>query len=381
MNQVVFTADLHVHPYKLESRDGGVDRLADGLSALRQTLDYARQRGATWVFGGDAKVPRRSWPHDALTGWLDVLKLYPDVEKVFVAGNHDGDGEWGSGLRPFAPYGAVVDRPTISGGVAYWPASAPQGDLEAFLGDAAASADVLVGHGYVAGAKTGPEDFRAPSSLTLERLGLLASRPRFRVALFGDVHKGQILVRGKRGRTPEWSPFTAFPRGALAGEVPLRGAGEWRGEVVYPGSPYAQNWGEREDGPKGCLLVDLESGEVTFLPVRGPRYLLYDWREEPARQRVADAVRDWPENFVRVLVGDWYGDEREAEINGRRGAERSFEVVVTRARRVEQRAEIHGGMSEDELLRAYVRARPLQSAGVAVDEDQCVAAGAALLKG
>ena len=43
--RIVFLADAHVHPWRLQSRDGGHDRLLDGLSAVRQSLQLARELG------------------------------------------------------------------------------------------------------------------------------------------------------------------------------------------------------------------------------------------------------------------------------------------------------------------------------------------------
>lgn len=47
--KIIVTADTHVHPFRLCSRDGGKDRLRDGLSALHQSLDMARSHGCPWV--------------------------------------------------------------------------------------------------------------------------------------------------------------------------------------------------------------------------------------------------------------------------------------------------------------------------------------------
>lgn len=397
MSRLVFTADVHLHAYRVDSRDGGLDRLRDGVSALRQTLEHARHHRCPWFFGGDAKVPRRSWPHDALTAWDEVLGEYADVPKVVLKGNHDGEGDYGCGLRVFARHALVVDRPgkydtgescPYVGDVnayqrvqfAALPATAVESAPEDLAGFQE-SCDLLVGHGYVAGARTGPDDFRAPSSLTVERL------QGWRVSLFGDIHKGQVLARGRKsGYTPQWVSFSAMPEAALSGKIPLRSPGPWKGEVYYPGSPYSQNWGEREDGQKGCLLVDLVSGEVTFLPVLAPRYVQEDWSDGPPspslRAWPKDAAklealeRRWGGNFVRVVAGDWFDHQRELDAVVERVQPRTFQLSVVKRSRVEQRAEVHAGQSDDEMLRAYAKARPLAGVG----EDDVVAAGAALVK-
>jgi hypothetical protein len=97
----VITADVHVHPFKVCSRNNGAERLRAGLTALYQTLDYARQHHAVWVMAGDFKMPKTNWPQEALTGALEVMRDFPGVEKVMIAGNHDAMGLGGSGLQPF----------------------------------------------------------------------------------------------------------------------------------------------------------------------------------------------------------------------------------------------------------------------------------------
>src|SRR5437016_8113325 len=100
--KLVVTADVHLHPYRICSKDGGHDRLLDGLSALRQTLELAQKQRAAWVMAGDFKQPKTMWPQEALTGALEVLRGFPDVDKIMLAGNHDARGLGGTGLAPFA---------------------------------------------------------------------------------------------------------------------------------------------------------------------------------------------------------------------------------------------------------------------------------------
>ena len=390
--KIIFTADLHVHAHRADSHTAGADRLLDGLSALRQTLQYSRERGCPWVFGGDLKQPRRSWPHEALTGALAVLREFPDVEKVMVKGNHDGEGEYGSGLQPFAHLAAVVDRPCVvevgARPMAVWPAmSDPALRPEAFVDSVPPAAGVIIGHAFLQGARLGAEDFRAPGGATPAQLGLGGARPRFRLGLFGDVHKGQALAR-RPHRAPDWVPFAETL--AESTVAVIRDAGEWAGDVLYPGSPYAQTWGEREDGPKGALLVDLDTGEVDLLRVDAPRYVAEDWVGDEWADRVRayasprgdhDGVRAaWRGHFVRVAVGAWVRTaEFTAAFDRLRdvGEPRSLQVVAALRRSEARRAEIHGGMSAPDLLRGYMTSRPLGGA----DPAHVLAAGEALLRG
>ena len=372
-----------------------MDRLHDGLSALRQTLEYARKYQCPWVFGGDLKVPRRTWPHDALTGALAVLSDYREVPKYAIPGNHDGDGDFGTGLLPFASdsmyvheHAGVMDIEGV-GPVAVWPAKFGDHDPAEWLKSVPPGVDVLIGHGYLAGAKTGPDEFRAPGGLTLEQFGFVGrDKPRFKLGLFGDIHKGQVLHRQTRGRAPDWIPFDSLTYNWSDGTHPMRDAAPWLGEVYYPGSPYPQNWGERNDGPKGCLLVDLASGEVTFLPVQAPRYVLEDWTEksetpswlpERALDGEAQLIRRWRGNFVRVMAGSWLTDDFRKALDRlvEKAEPRTFTLEVQKTARSEHRAEVHGGMPVGDMLASYVQARPLSG----IENEHVIAAGLALAEG
>ena len=377
MTRIVFTSDLHVHAHRTESRDGGMDRLRDGLPALRQTLDYARQYQCPWVFGGDAKVPRRTWPHDALTGWLDALNEYRDVFKVLIPGNHDGFGEYGNGLSPFVgPSAAVVERPGVVdipgvGPVAVLP-HVPSGyDPAQLVQSTPPGVSCVIGHGMVEGCALGPDEFRADHGMTLDALGLTGPKPRFKVALFGDVHKGQMYSRGK------WTPFVDVLPDTVDGPTVIRKASPWKGDVVYPGSPYAQTRGERNDGPKGCLLVDLGTGEVTFLPVTAPRYVDDEWEKQSDVPDEVSIVERWRGNFVRLTTGPWFKTSAHCMMLDtlvERAEPRNFTHEITPDVKSEQRTEMHAGMATGDLVRAWVTARPLDG----VETEHVVSAGLAL---
>ena len=298
--KIVFTSDVHAHLHRVGSCDGrGQDRLADGLSALDQTLAFARTHDATWVFGGDMKIPKSIWSVEALNGVLATLKRYGDVRKIAIPGNHDTvSGSFGSGLEPLREHVQVFDRAFVGRLLgsqapmtfAAWPWGARHRDaLPVFLDEAVAARKrgetvVLLAHLMFEGML--PQADRAHPGKSLPPQ---AFRPgdAFDVALVGDVHHGQ----GWDGT--RWTPYDAVVRGGslrvrkslqrakvapgcdlvMGAAIPLRAPGPWRGEVFYPGSPYAQSFGEKNDYSKGCLLVDLATGEVQLLRVNAPRFV------------------------------------------------------------------------------------------------------------
>ena len=363
--RLVCVADLHVHPWRLCSRDGGHDRLLDGLSALRQSLDLAADLGAAWVFAGDMKQPKSTWPQSALTGAHEVLRdgKYEDVFKLMVVGNHDAWGEGGTGLAPFKDCATVVEKADIveiddpggaDGGqfVVCAPWDADRAEVRRLVNDGLRGRKdhglPLVAHGFLQGCMLGPEDARIAKGVPLEEYG------NFSVAVFGDVHKCQwrAPARPDLGRPATWFPVTE--------EMSIREPGPWRGEVYYCGSPYQQNWGERNDGPKGALVVDLGTGEVYNRELKSPRYHHLELDEDGLRTFAETSVRQaYAGGFVRVV----YAGKPCAALDAARGMGdtgefRSFQLVIRRVERSTARAEMHAGMPMGEILRNYVAARP-----------------------
>lgn len=383
--RAIVLADLHVHPFKLCSRDGGKDRLQDGLSALKQSLEYAREYQCPWIFCGDFKQPKLIWPQEALTGSLAILRAYPDVGKIMLPGQHDGDMYHlgGSGLAPFYEVAKVVEEPTIIQNSSFGPigvAPARPSITPEFLEQAErAQARILFGHAFLSGVLLGPDEVRLPDKgLRRQDLGL---GEVFHVAALGDIHKGQgwlgpqgwrpwkDLVPGetggkkrktsRKGRTSSLDPGRP-PSGGNSG-VPLRGKAPWKGEVLYPGSPYGQSWGESEDGAKGVLLVDFESGEVSLLPIQAPRYLRVSVDSLDAMDQLDPSF--WEGHFVRLLVGPWAEGTRgrgRLESLREQAKARVFQVIPQRAPVEVRRASLHAGLPRGDLLGEYLKARPFE---------------------
>ena len=357
--KIGFTADFHIHPYRLCSRDGGHDRLLDGLLCLRQSLDLARSARAAWVNCGDFKMPKTSWPQEALTGSHEILRKYPDVDKLFVAGNHDATGLGGSGLAPFRDCAQVVEsaaeyvRVKDSSGLAVTLLCVP---WDAALDSLSPRGDVpVVAHGFLAGSMLGPEDLRIAKGTSVEAYG------SFPFAVFGDVHKGQW----RRPPDPALgSPATWFP---YFSKPPVRKPGAWSGEVFYTGSPYQQSWGERNDPPKGGLLVDTDTGAVSLEPFLSPRFVHLEISTVADLELFLKNRGDYSGDFVRVVYsGPGSSVVGAAEHLG--DSFRSYQFIVRRppAQRSDSRADVHAGMGMDEILAGYVAANPLPDADPAV---------------
>jgi hypothetical protein len=347
MIKAVITADVHIHNFKICSRDNGADRLRDGLSVLRQSLDLARKSEAVWIMAGDFKQPKTQWPQEALTGSHEILREYGDVKKYMIAGNHDALGLGGSGLSPFKDCATVIE----------WEAEEHDGILFVPFGADLTAVKTnkhlpIVTHAFIRGAFIGPEDIRLPG------VGVdLADYGQFPVMFAGDIHKGQWRQPADpaSGRAARWIAYENA--GAL------RAPGSWKGEVFYPGSTYMQNWGERNDAVKGALLVNFKTGSVSVHEFDAPRFVQIELQDKATPVGKSS-------DFVRIITDDAKLTQQALEANGL--TFRSVQIIERpRAETRETRSNIHAGMDKNEMLESYMKARPAPSG---VDPEQAFVA-------
>jgi hypothetical protein len=338
--KLVCIADAHVHPWRLQSRDGGHDRLMDGLGVIAQSLDLAKSLDAAWVFAGDMKQPKTFWPQGALTGLHAIFRDFPDVKKIMVAGNHDAFVDASSGLAPFKDCATVIEHPQI-----VWlhdheiplvccPWNGQPGEAAALL--AKQSPRFLIAHGFLQGCMLGPEQTRIAKGIPIESFG------EFDFAVFGDVHKAQWRVPAApdKGRPATWVEFPAEKT-----VIP-------RGSVLYCGSPYMQNWGERNDAQKGALVIDLSDQTAELVPLKAPKYVHLDLDYDKA-----DSVVNMdPDNFYRVV---YHGALCSAtdKIRALGATCRSFQFIHRAEISPAKRVEVHAGMSMRDMMTGYMASR------------------------
>jgi len=361
---------MHIHPYRQCSRDGGHDRLLDGLSVLRQSLDLARREGAAWVMAGDFKMPKTFWPQSALTGAHEILREYDDVPKLMVAGNHDARGVGGSGLAPFKDVADVVETSGIvvlgDTMFACAPWDADRDRVRKMVNDARNVDEFtpLIAHAFLMGCALGPDDVRLNKGVPVEEYG------DFPVAFFGDVHKGQQLAK----RPASWEAYDIRSTDADVDAAQLRRPEPWNGEVFYPGSPYMQTWGERNDGVKGALVANLETGEVWLKAFDAPRFRhveLVEGRLEEFLDQQEEG--EYERDFLRIV----YSGLTCSALDHLRDIKcRSFQLIFRRPVPIESRVEIHAGMNRLEMLTRYVDARALPEGA---DKTRALDAGMRLL--
>lgn len=363
--KLVCIADAHVHPWRLQSRDGGHDRLMDGLSVINQSLELAKNLDAVWVFAGDMKQPKTFWPQQALTGLHSIFRHYRrDVQMVMIAGNHDAMGEGGSGLAPFSDCARIVDTPESVdiGGITL--VCCPWNGKPSEVADLLETDKVLKGpriliaHGFLQGCMLGPEDTRIAKGIPIGDYG------KFDLAIFGDVHKAQIRVPEaiEKGRPATWVEFPAD--GTL---LPT-------GSVVYCGSPYQQNWGERNDPKKGALVIDLDTQKAEMVYLTAPRYRHFDLHYETAVPFLEQLDAFDTGDFVRIVYEGALGQVTD-KLREWGQTQRSFQFIQRKPTSVTQRIQVHAGMSKRELLVNYALARPLSDADPKVVLDALIRLG------
>ena len=379
MARAIFTSDLHLHPYRIGSQNGGMDRLQDGIRVLDRSLALARERACPWINCGDFKMPKRFWIQDALNGALATFEKYADVPKLMIPGNHDGMyGEWGSGLAPFRHLATVIDTPTqldFHGlSLACWPYGLNRRDEYLKFLTGLKPWMVLVAHAFVRGVSLGPMDVHLPGR-GVDVDTLLGP---CKVAVLGDIHKGQWWHPVGRGTAYRWSSYSDLENGDI------RSASPWKGELFYPGSPYQQSWGEVTDWPKGVLELDQSSGIVTMYPIPSPRFRSIDLREKIQADVVDDDLAGppgfWADDVVRILLGATQKgrtlDSLITALRDRSGA-RSVTTIPYRATpQTVRSAAVNAGMPQPDLFRRYVESKPLEG----VDAETIIHAGLTLAK-
>lgn len=336
MKKFIITSDIHLHPHRTCSLDAGMDRLNDGLSALRQTLEAAKKRKCDWWFLGDLKHVKTIWHQKALLGALEIMEDFPDVGKFLIHGNHDGI-LGGSGIRPFKdiPMTNIFTEPEIVKGDGYgfdtfavWPHSSDMSGLPKFLKQAKKEkAKILFGHIFLQNSVVGNRDTPIAKGASLSDIGL-AKKEVFDLAFLGDVHKAQLVP----------------------------GSGDENGLAIYPGSPLGLNWGELERD-KGCFYVDLADRKEVLkkIEIKAPRFRSFDWTTPGD---VEENI-NWEGDFVRLIISPDFDKGWLESIRKRCGA-RWLKVILRKnsTNGAKKRSDIHAGMNRDQLLGEYVKARP-----------------------
>jgi len=326
---IVFLADLHLHLWKDCSMNGGFDRLDDGLSVLRQSLELAQASNATWVFGGDLKWHRTLWHQQALNGAMAIIAKYKSVPKIMLSGQHDGVGNKNTGLRPFSRDAQIIEEPdilTIGGETcAVWPWAPTHDRLNAFIDTARKmKARVLFAHAMLKGSAIGQSGYTS-KALPLEAFGMVGRQRVFEQAFFGDNHKQQSV-------TPN---------------------------VHYVGSPLGLKWDETDPG-KGCITYCLDTRSVKRVRMEAPQYIIIRQEHKDAVCRIKAGRLNG--HFVRVVGGPWLTQSFVDEWLIARHSGIRFLQVIARPQATSsglaRGGKIHAGLTDEKLFKLYMDEDP-----------------------
>ena len=331
---ILIFADPHLHDYpEAVTRPGCASRLRDVADALDWVLQVGVEAHVTDIIcAGDLLHDRKTGARPEVLHHLGVwLAAVHDagVALTLLVGNHDMslDGACTS-LAALCGSATVVSKPSQLefGGhqVGFLPYTADPAAAEASC-RALKGCRYLVGHVGLGDPNCAPADYEVPGCMTLSSLCV----QQFDKVFLGHYHLHQEV-------TPS---------------------------VMYVGSPLQLSFGEAGH-PKGCILLDVDSGSARFVENEvSPRHHIVATAEDAA----ACPSRD----FVWVRAAD-RAEEDAAKALGRSN------IRIDRAVGPSDPPRIAPNAKRAELFRDYVRA--VQPDLLQHEVDDLVAAGMAIWK-
>jgi DNA repair exonuclease SbcCD nuclease subunit len=320
--KLLLFSDLHLHSYKDFSRtlpSGRNSRLQSGLDVLAAIRKYAVVQGITNVlFGGDLFHKKQVLSVGMYQAVYEELEAFvkAKVKLLCVVGNHDqatldGTTHAMAALRNVA---TVVDTPTtVSLGGGFTVRCVPYMEDFSKFSEAITTgrtANILLAHGALNGAVTGPVEYQPEHQLKPEHL------PNFYdFMFFGHYHKRQQM----------------------------------RPKCWYIGSPMQHSRGEREEHDKGFLVYDTETLKFKNVPLGMPEFKSFVF---PLQQPQAEEVEG---HYVDVEVDpDKYDVEEVRAGLLKMGAVAVNVVPVIKEKVLKQRLDVSLNMSTKKLVQKYV---------------------------
>lgn len=268
MKKAIVTADLHIDIN---------NRLDDTKNILNQIAKYAIDNKVNYVMVlGDIYERRRPYNSEKAV-FEKFVKYLSDhaVEVHILAGNHDMDKDQVSAVEEFKILdldGIILhENPTI---------------IE-LLGN-----KIFLGHFLVSGAKLGPSDYIAQHPTTVKAI---LNKYKADLYLLGDVHKAQKLHK---------SP-----------------------DVIYVGSPYRINFGERNE-KKGFLLLDISEKGLKYksIPTKDRPMLQFDLKAKELKSSEFTATDDAIIKLVIKCTKEEHNNIDESAIRNRFGTVNSLKI-------------------------------------------------------
>ena len=319
--KIILFSDLHLHAYREFSHvlpNGRNSRLQASLNVLTEIRNYALENRIKHIlFGGDLFDRKNHIPVTTYQPvYLELVKMFEhDLNLVFVPGNHDQVDTTGKvhALKAFNQIAIVADKPRcVELEPGYVVQCVPWMDDQRAFAKALAKkegANLLLAHGAIAGATTGPVEYQPESALTISDI----SPERFDFCFFGHFHKRQQMEEN----------------------------------CWYIGSPLQQWRGERNDVNKGFLVYDTKAKTFNSVELHMPEFVTHSLGAKP--MGLTGSYVD-----VEVEAGTDVEAARE-KLASLGAAELNFVPVTAPVKEAPLRIEVNPGMSRPELLEKYAR--------------------------
>jgi len=322
--KIAIFSDLHVHAYKEFARvleNGRNSRLEHTLKVFRRIRRYCKEHDIKYVlFGGDLFHKKHTLPVSTYQAvYEELLKFSEDkLTLVLLVGNHDQatvDGRIHA-LKSFGAIPRVVVADTVTevtfDSFSVWCVPYME-DHQAFVAgmqEGERSNRILLAHGAINGAKTGPVEYQPEHPVSVDDVPMA-----YDFRFFGHYHKRQKMAN----------------------------------RCWYIGSPLQHSRGEANDGEKGFLVYDTATKKFRVETLRFPEFVTLRW------DGALDGVKG---QFVDIHFDpEVYDGEEVSRLTLEAGAEAVNLVPIVKAPEAteERRLEVDPSMSPRKLISAYVK--------------------------
>lgn len=322
-------SDLHAHPFKDFSRilpNGRNSRLENALTVMRRVRAHCQTEGIKHVlFGGDLFHKKATLSVGLYQAVYEEVALFAqsDLTLHLVVGNHDQATLAGDvhSVKAFSRVAEVYDMPTtnllLQGReklvVRFVPYMEDAKEFKKALARvphaSAGPPTILVAHGALNGAKTGPVEYQPEEELDVSDV---PSDYDFR--FFGHYHRRQKMAE----------------------------------KCWYIGSPLQHSRGESGEAEKGFLTYDTETRKFRNHPLELPEFVSVKHEEMKA-----SVVKG---QFVEVEYDPDVINADDVVVSVlKMGAESVVPIPVLKEKLVEQRLNVKPSMSPKKLVENYVK--------------------------
>lgn len=304
----IYIADLHFSGYSQDKIDS-VTYLPERLSGIYTTfcniLNYALENFIKKIVIGGDSFHNKSLIHSvALSRFLDIIRVYKEIEFIILDGNHDMSSMTGEGVSATKSLDnevnvTTIHRTTKIENILFVPWS----PLNMIPDIKEGKADYLIAH-------FGLNEGKLNSGISIISDIGLKDLKQYKHCYLGHYHSPQTV-----------------------------------GNVTYVGSPTQLDWGEKNE-EKRFLVIDSETGEVKSIPTVGyKKHFEFNLKQENKEEVLEEVKKLQKEgHYIKLNRVD---DSDLSDV------EKEFDLVDKRIQDVTNRG-ITSGMSRADKLLRYI---------------------------